>query len=477
MKPRLFIGSSVEGLDVAYAIQENLKYDAESTVWSQGVFDLSKTTMETLETTLNTQDFAVFVFSPDDEATMRGKSNQVVRDNVLFELGLFIGKLGRNRVYFLVPEKSNIHIPTDLLGVTPGTYDCSRVDQNWIAATGSVSNSIRKGIKTLGLINPMDELEKTGQTDLDLIENQEKEEKHKGWYEDWSDKNYTSAKDKLEKEIQKCEKEKIPLFQTWIAYLEYLISGRNDIEPVISKHLEYSESKAAKQLVTLMLYWEGKYKQSIALCNQFLSENPEFEEVALILAENYKSLGMREKSIEIVSKFKSVPATLELAKYYEKDPEERFKILVQCYLDNPRNKYITKALADECGESNRYKEALFLYNSLCKEYSEEDFHWGLLSNVSLKLDFYSHSLEYVRKASKIADEKKSWLIGNIGNLMSSKGFYSEAIEYYKKGLDLQESQYIHTRMSTAMKNLEDEEKRFEEALQEGKIELSKFLEI
>ena len=73
MRKRLFIASSVEGLDVAYAIQENLEYDLEVTVWPQGVFSLSKTTIEALFEQSDQFDGAVFVFSPDDTTKIRGK--------------------------------------------------------------------------------------------------------------------------------------------------------------------------------------------------------------------------------------------------------------------------------------------------------------------------------------------------------------------------------------------------------------------
>src|SRR5271166_307703 len=117
-KPRVFIGSSVKGKDVAEAIQHRLRYDAQCTVWDQGIFHPGKTPIEALSAALHTHDFAIFVFLPEDVLTIKGQTYQAVRDNVLFELGLFLGKLGRERNFFVVPEgEENLHLATDLAGI------------------------------------------------------------------------------------------------------------------------------------------------------------------------------------------------------------------------------------------------------------------------------------------------------------------------------------------------------------------------
>src|SRR5207248_372788 len=61
MKPRLFVGSSKEGLRFAYAVLQNLRDVAEVTVWNQGVFQLTATTLESLVETAKATDFAAFV--------------------------------------------------------------------------------------------------------------------------------------------------------------------------------------------------------------------------------------------------------------------------------------------------------------------------------------------------------------------------------------------------------------------------------
>src|SRR5260370_6782552 len=96
-RPAVFIGSSSEGLPIAEAIQVNLDRACEVVIWSQGVFGLSGGTLETLVDKADEFDFAALVVTPDDMTHSRGKDQPSPRDNVLLELGLFMGKIGRMR--------------------------------------------------------------------------------------------------------------------------------------------------------------------------------------------------------------------------------------------------------------------------------------------------------------------------------------------------------------------------------------------
>lgn len=150
-RPAVFVGSSVESLDVAYAVQENLEHVAEVTVWTQGIFEPSGTTLTSLERCFSCVDFAIFVFAPDDLVQIRREISNAVRDNVIFELGLATGKLGRERSYILKPRTpGEFRLPTDLLGITPLTFDPSRIDGNLRAALGPACNQLTRMIKEHG---------------------------------------------------------------------------------------------------------------------------------------------------------------------------------------------------------------------------------------------------------------------------------------------------------------------------------------
>lgn len=132
MKPRIFVGSSTERLDLARAVQANLNGDATIQVWDQGVFGLSEYNLDSLLQALDESDFGVFIFSPDDSANVRGEHKFTVRDNVLFEAGLFAGRLGRERTFFVAPSPNTgeNNIASDLNGLKFGFFDPSDLKQN-----------------------------------------------------------------------------------------------------------------------------------------------------------------------------------------------------------------------------------------------------------------------------------------------------------------------------------------------------------
>lgn len=149
-KPRVFIASSVEGIDAAYAIQELLEHYAECTVWDQDVFSPSSTTLRNLILKAQNTDYGIFVFSFDDTTKIRNKEELTVRDNVIFELGLFIGIIEVSNCFIVMPYSDDeIHLPTDLAGVTLLRYDSQRVDGNLKAALGPSSNQIKKAMQKI----------------------------------------------------------------------------------------------------------------------------------------------------------------------------------------------------------------------------------------------------------------------------------------------------------------------------------------
>ncbi len=147
MKPRVFIGSSTEGLEIAKAVQSNLESAAEVTIWSQDVFLPGAHILESLLRQAERSDFAVFVFSTDDIVSIRGSEQLTVRDNVVFELGLCIGLLGPKRSFMIMPNIQNLRIPSDLSGINAATFDPHRSDKDLVAALGPACNKIRTAMK------------------------------------------------------------------------------------------------------------------------------------------------------------------------------------------------------------------------------------------------------------------------------------------------------------------------------------------
>ncbi len=149
-QPILFIGCSVESLSIAEAIQSALQYDQITVrVWTNRVFQASTFAIDSLEKQLLEVDFAAIVLSPDDTVISREVTNEAPRDNLIMELGLFIGAIGHERVFSIKPRDTQVKLPTDLLGLTPLTYRQGQLNDPSVAVAAACSE-LRNIISDMG---------------------------------------------------------------------------------------------------------------------------------------------------------------------------------------------------------------------------------------------------------------------------------------------------------------------------------------
>lgn len=126
MKPRIFIGSSTEGLPVAQRIKKYFEPEFDCFIWNDKIFQLNDGFLETLLKSASLFDFGFMIFAADDISRIRHKEYNTMRDNVLFEYGLFLGRIGTERAYIIMEE--GIKLPTDLLGITYLSYKTENKD-------------------------------------------------------------------------------------------------------------------------------------------------------------------------------------------------------------------------------------------------------------------------------------------------------------------------------------------------------------
>jgi CRP/FNR family transcriptional regulator, cyclic AMP receptor protein len=146
---QVFIISSKEALWIAEEIRASLNSnEILCTVWTDGVFRASYYSLEALEAALDDKDFAIAVAAPDDFVKTRGEDHVVPRDNVIFELGMFMGRLGRRRTILLEPRDEDVKLPSDLAGLTTVPYRSGPKDKLPVLL-GGPCHAIRRVIEEL----------------------------------------------------------------------------------------------------------------------------------------------------------------------------------------------------------------------------------------------------------------------------------------------------------------------------------------
>jgi predicted nucleotide-binding protein len=128
--PKIFVISSKEGIEVAREVRKNLDGDdMQVHLWDHDTFMISDYPISSLEDAIERCDFTIAVAQADDVLITREETHKVPRDNVHFEYGISVGRLGRDRSFLLVRADTKVKLASDLAGLTTLRYQGDEKDK------------------------------------------------------------------------------------------------------------------------------------------------------------------------------------------------------------------------------------------------------------------------------------------------------------------------------------------------------------
>lgn len=147
-KPTVFLASSSERSRYVDALVVSLGESVHSRPWPFERFALGGSTMDGIDSALSEADFVVVVLGPDDRTISRAVEAGTTRDNAILELGMAIGRVGRDRTFFVFPAHSpDFKLPSDLLGIVGLTYDEAVAPEHAVTVAAA---RIREAVRSLG---------------------------------------------------------------------------------------------------------------------------------------------------------------------------------------------------------------------------------------------------------------------------------------------------------------------------------------
>jgi len=116
LKPKIFIGSSTDGYDTAKKVKDFLSVAADCYLWQDSdVWEPNMSTFDNLLRMVGFFDFGVFVATADDLTFTNETIVTESRDNVIVEMSLFLGAMGRDKSFLLVED--GVKLPSDFNGI------------------------------------------------------------------------------------------------------------------------------------------------------------------------------------------------------------------------------------------------------------------------------------------------------------------------------------------------------------------------
>jgi hypothetical protein len=154
MKRKLFIGSSSgQGLEIAKTVEARVTEVCgkwiDCVVWNRGaVFDINRSFLDSLLRASQKYHYGIFVATKDDPTVKKGASVVEPRDNVIFEMGLFLGSMGVSRSFLLVEE--GVGLPSDFEGIAVPHFSI-KDEQSALSAVDQILERIGRTQKTFNL--------------------------------------------------------------------------------------------------------------------------------------------------------------------------------------------------------------------------------------------------------------------------------------------------------------------------------------
>ena len=124
----IFIGSSSESSSIAHALKfffDPAIFNVD--VWDEDVFERGNSNLDNLKKFTAIYDYSIMLFVQDDEIIHRGKKYDNVPPNIIFEYGLFLGRMGSDRSFIVAEKTKDIddfidQVFSDLKGISLGHF-------------------------------------------------------------------------------------------------------------------------------------------------------------------------------------------------------------------------------------------------------------------------------------------------------------------------------------------------------------------
>lgn len=157
MKPEIILFSSSGSYVIAESIYTNLKDNHSVTLWRQFFGENRTTPLWTFFKKLFHYDYAILVLANDSIIYDKVSENHqawIPKDNVIFELGATMARLGPQKTILLVPDQPQVRLPGYFDDVQPLLFSYHNqehfTEEEKIAATAEAARSISATLDNAG---------------------------------------------------------------------------------------------------------------------------------------------------------------------------------------------------------------------------------------------------------------------------------------------------------------------------------------